>query len=551
VTHPYRGGIYDFLRLQVFGSGLTPDIAVGQEWNPYENLWWFASMSGVLLAVWASALTVRLRSGPTLNAQELALLLLNILFLVLTAKARRFIEYWPPFALLNAAYLASPCLKKWGGRTAGLLDPLSTRRGLWLSLSALLLAVTGVVLIGLFGFGPQLRSALGQPLAHSSVVAVGLSFLALAVFGRRVPNEILLMPTWARTLTTARTFLVALVFLAGATALGARQWSAIRGGTRCQYDLGAVREMMAFLEASSNPGDVIFTDDWDIFPVFFYFNTHNHYIVGLDPKFTHHRRSDLWERYVKVSRGQVPSDVAVTQTGPDGKPTTTWIHARLEDIRDHFGARFVVTDRDHEPLASKLAAARHFTELVYPSGTFAETRAAPFRVFRVREPGEEPSQAPVPGAESRHDSVLYLSAIVPFHVEQGWGDFITDRSVGGGPIYIGGRLYEKGLGTHAPSRIEYRIPDGFRAFEATVGVNQSTGGRGSFVASLYLDGRLVFTSPLLSGSSEPARIHVPLAGARTIGLHAEATDDGNHFDHVDWADARFVASAGTGAPSPR
>ena len=49
---------------------------------------------------------LRLRSPEPLSARSLGLLLLNLAFLVLTLKGRRFIEYWPVFALINAADLA-------------------------------------------------------------------------------------------------------------------------------------------------------------------------------------------------------------------------------------------------------------------------------------------------------------------------------------------------------------------------------------------------------------------------------------------------------------
>ena len=89
VTYPYFGGTWEFLKLQVFGSGLTPDIPVGREWKTYEKVWWFASMSGPLLGVWSAAVTARLCVGKPLNARELALLLVNFAFLVLTLKSRR------------------------------------------------------------------------------------------------------------------------------------------------------------------------------------------------------------------------------------------------------------------------------------------------------------------------------------------------------------------------------------------------------------------------------------------------------------------------------
>jgi len=141
---------------------------------------------------------------------------------------------------------------------------------------------------------------------------------------------------------------------------------------------------MGFLQEQSQLEEVVFTDDWDVFPVYFFYNSHNHYVVGQDPKFTHARRPDLWERYVKITRGQIPSDVQITARDAQGVPLVETLHVSLEDIREHFGARFVVTDRDHKPLAEKLAAARDFAELIYPSTSHAQSRDAPYLVFRVR-----------------------------------------------------------------------------------------------------------------------------------------------------------------------
>jgi len=78
-----------------------------------------------------------------------------------------------------------------------------------------------------------------------------------------------------------------------------------------------------------------------------------------------------------------------------------------------------------------------------------------------------------------------------------------------------------------------------------VGVDDETEGRGSILAAVYLDGTRAFESPVLTGDSEPAVVRIPLAGARQILLVAETTADGQRFDHVDWADARFMHKPGT------
>ena len=314
LTHPYLVGMPEFLRLQVFGSGLSPDISVGREWKPYKNLWWFAQMSGPLLVTWATAVCLRLRFGPSLNARELMLLLLNFVFLGLTMKARRFIEYWPIFCLLSAALLAAPPIGTLARRFDGVAASRQPGRARWLE-------------------------------------RVG----ALAV-------------------------LAAVFIVVGCSPL----WRQIRQTAECGYDLAAIRETMAFLADNSDPGDVVFTDDWDVFPVYFYYNSHNHYIVGLDPKFTHARRPELWERYVKVSRGQVPADITVNLRDDGGQQRERKLHVTLEDIHDQFGARFVITDHDHTKLAEKLSATENLAELVYTSGSYEESRGSPYLVFRIR-----------------------------------------------------------------------------------------------------------------------------------------------------------------------
>jgi hypothetical protein len=118
----------------------------------------------------------------------------------------------------------------------------------------------------------------------------------------------------------------------------------------------------------------------------------------------------------------------------------------------------------------------------------------------------------------------------------------ADETVDGNPIRLDGQTYARGVGTHAPARILYEIPEGYAWFEAVVGVDDETGGRGTTVASIALDGRPVYQSPELRGGGSAAVARIPLDGARQIQLEANSTADGQRFDHVSWGDARLVPS---------
>jgi hypothetical protein len=322
-------------------------------------------------------------------------------------------------------------------------------------------------------------------------------------------------------------------------AYGGRQFVDIARQLRCNYDLAEVRRMMAFLTADAQPGDIVFTDDWDIFPLYFYHNTHNHYIVGLDPKFTHERRPDLWERYVKISRGQTPTRANVRLVAADGTLHFEQLDVALEDIRSEFGARYVITDRDHRALAAKLSRAPELAELVYPCRQYHACRDATFLVFRIRTVEESARYVKQP-PQADEQGRLYLSQLNPSRVEQGWGELALDAAVDNPRLRLRGHVYHRGLGTHAPSTLLFDVPAEFDEFVATLGVDDQTNGEGSVIASVLLDGVLTYRTPILTGTSEPVTIQLPLNGARQIALRAEPTEDGNRFDHVDWADAHFV-----------
>lgn len=605
VTYPYAAGMYEFLKMQVFGSGLSPDIAVGREWKPYSDAWFIVTMSGTVLAVWVAAILLRLRLGPRLDAREAALVALQFGFLLLMFKARRFVEYWPPICLLSAAYIIAPPLRvmsqavaEWfaarqrasqmalrglalsgmvcaalaaiayvGARSAS--SPMLAEWRVFALLIAILLLPALVRIwsgaADATGSARQMQSCVGVAACGAAFGGVAIAAMWLLSRGSALESARMHIPGWAigiiialygiapvliatrrivpvstavggRLSRSLAVLCVALLLPATVIGVGTRSLSSASRQVRCYYNLDDMRQLMAFLKQASQPGDIVFTDDWDTFPVFFYHNRVNHYIVGLDPKFTHARDPELWERYVKLSRGEAPTTIRLTSDG--GVKTR---NVKLTDIRDHFRARFIVCDLDHRRLADDLAAEPEFAEFVFPGSSYAAAKAAPFVVFRVRQSGDE-SDAAGASAGGGVRSDLSLASLTPESVEQGWGDLASDRSVDGNVMRMQGKRYTRGVGTHVPSRIVFAIPDGFGQFEAIVGIDDETGGRGSATVSVLLDGKRAFESDILTGGGEPAVVRVQLGGARQITLVAEPTEDGQRFDHVNWADARFLVT---------
>jgi hypothetical protein len=467
LTHPYFGGMFEFLRLQVFGTGISPDISVGREWKSYENVWWVANMCGGTLIPCALALAVRLRRGPSANAKELSVLLVSFVFAALMFKSRRFVEYWPPFALLSAVLLGGPVLDD---VYAGLTSRLRGRRDRWLA------AVTGVGLAGLclaagvlaWRVGPALRlgaltdewrlwallagayllgplarfwiatgpgilpgpyamswrvvDMLAVPAAGAAAIAAVIGVFALASSSLPTEQPRFLVPWWSFALLGVGYVIASLLarlggqrrtmrltwmrpagmaaIVAGGTVLFAAltlgaggQVVRLQRSLRGKFDLPAIGEAMALLSANSPQNSVVFTDDWDVFPVYFYVNHHNHYCVGLDPKFTHERDPVLWERYKLVTRGKTPAQYKVPTDQRRYSDGEKQVPVRIEDIREHFGAQYVIVDTDHKPFRRKLDRASTFCQRIYPPPTDHEPQVdtkdrtkpdePPYVIYRV------------------------------------------------------------------------------------------------------------------------------------------------------------------------
>ncbi|MFF8594999.1 NPCBM/NEW2 domain-containing protein [Streptomyces sp. NPDC015220] len=131
----------------------------------------------------------------------------------------------------------------------------------------------------------------------------------------------------------------------------------------------------------------------------------------------------------------------------------------------------------------------------------------------------------------------------------GYGPPERDRSNGesaaddGHPLSLGGTTYAKGIGAHADSDIEFWLGGRCSSLTATVGIDDEIDGYGGVSFSVVADGRTLWSSPTLSGRSDPLPVDVPLTGARHVHLVVTDTDGTKSGDHGDWAQAKFHCAA--------
>ncbi|MEV6113970.1 NPCBM/NEW2 domain-containing protein [Streptomyces sp. NPDC052109] len=139
----------------------------------------------------------------------------------------------------------------------------------------------------------------------------------------------------------------------------------------------------------------------------------------------------------------------------------------------------------------------------------------------------------------------YVSDLTWLSATSGWGPVERDTSNGesaagdGHPITIGGAVYAKGLGVHAPSDVAFYTGRACARVTADVGVDDEKGTKGTVAFEIWADGRKVASTGTLTNTMPAQPLTADVTGAQVIDLVVTDAGDGNDSDHADWADARL------------
>jgi len=130
------------------------------------------------------------------------------------------------------------------------------------------------------------------------------------------------------------------------------------------------------------------------------------------------------------------------------------------------------------------------------------------------------------------------------YAEQGWGEPHADKSVDNHPLFIDGKRFNHGFGTHAISALKILLNGKGERFTATVGVDDEVGQRGSVVFKVVGDGKTLWESGVLRGGDAAKEVSVDLHGVNKLTLLVGDANDDITYDHADWADAKIVMITG-------
>ncbi|MCX4595731.1 NPCBM/NEW2 domain-containing protein [Streptomyces sp. NBC_01549] len=142
--------------------------------------------------------------------------------------------------------------------------------------------------------------------------------------------------------------------------------------------------------------------------------------------------------------------------------------------------------------------------------------------------------------------VSYLGDLPWLSTTNGFGPVERNTSNGesaagdGHPITLGGVVYAKGLGAHAPSAVEYYTGKRCRTVTADVGVDDEKGANGTVAFEIWADGTLVASTGVLTNAMPAQPVSADVTGAEVVRLVVTDGGDGVDSDHADWANAQLT-----------
>ncbi|HEX8423426.1 MAG TPA: hypothetical protein VF634_08445 [Pyrinomonadaceae bacterium] len=243
--------LYAHILMKFTSKGFS--TAVGQEWYPYES-WDFVRNCAVAFVSMVAGYIAFNPHDRKRTAQSLFFLIFSTVLLVANARWRRFAEYWPPFAVLFAAFALQLVFERarsvYGNLPEDVLDELE----------------------------PYLDSPASTP-ARAGATATTPWSEAHKTFAASIIGVLLMVPMIAMVVAETREI-----------------------ATTAPHD--DYTKGIEWMRTHVPAGQVIFNTDWDDFPKLFYYDPTHAYVSGLDPTYLYDKDQSLSRLYEDITLGR-------------------------------------------------------------------------------------------------------------------------------------------------------------------------------------------------------------------------------------------------------
>lgn len=143
-------------------------------------------------------------------------------------------------------------------------------------------------------------------------------------------------------------------------------------------------------------------------------------------------------------------------------------------------------------------------------------------------------------SKSKAAQSLWLDELDANKIETGWSVSKSNKSIDSNPLIVAGQKYERGIGTHAFSKVLLNVNGTAQKFSAMVGVDDEAKLAASIEFYVLCDRKIVFRSGVMKQGDAAKVININLKGVKQMALLVTDAKDGINDDHADWLNARIT-----------
>jgi asparagine N-glycosylation enzyme membrane subunit Stt3 len=234
-------------KMKITASNFSTDV--GAEWYSYDS-WYLLSSSAVAFAAMLIGYISFNWTDKRRSARPLFFLIFSTLLLIITFRSRRFVEYWPPFAVLFAAFSLQ-----------NILDGIPVLSKLPASI--------------LEDIRPFLDT-------HEHPIEIERKSISRK-FKLYIASGIAIFLCAPLVINVYQTFET----------------------IRAEESPVVYQDGMRWVKANVPKNEIIFNTDWDDFPKLFFYSSDHRYVSGLDPTYLLNQNRDLSNLYRDITLGRI------------------------------------------------------------------------------------------------------------------------------------------------------------------------------------------------------------------------------------------------------
>lgn len=144
----------------------------------------------------------------------------------------------------------------------------------------------------------------------------------------------------------------------------------------------------------------------------------------------------------------------------------------------------------------------------------------------------------------RSSRLAFLSDLEPVEVEE--SRLVTlpqpwqrDKNVARKTLTLGERKFDRGIGTHAYSKLVFDLAGNYDAFHAIIGIDAAAERHGDCIFVVVADGQEL-ARERMTGTTEPKELKLDIVGVKQLALIVEPGEELDLADLANWADARVI-----------